>query len=331
MDPARTDHASTGSSGPFSTGLDHSVGGVVSGPLRAPAQMLAEQSYGGHASVHDDATAASLGLTAGPIEGPTHFSQFDPLLVDRWGDRWFSHGCLSAHFQTMVVEGEQVRATVTTGDSNSGPDGDRATIDASKADGTPVLTGTASVGPHHPETALAPRLARATAEPPTGLHVIDVLAVGMTGPGDETVTVTFDEEFGELYPFSLAQKLERITEPSPWYLPGADTPWDGPILPIEMLSVLTNSASKHSGFAARQPSIGLFIDLEVRLLGSPVLVGHTYRIDREIVAMGASRRTESFWTRTRLTDVAGDGAPTAEVLLHQGVFKDSYPGYPART
>jgi len=45
------------------------------GPLRAPAQMLAGQEYGGHASVHDDAEAAKLGLSGAPIEGPTHFSQ----------------------------------------------------------------------------------------------------------------------------------------------------------------------------------------------------------------------------------------------------------------
>ncbi|GIT00905.1 MAG: hypothetical protein CM1200mP26_26170 [Acidimicrobiales bacterium] len=89
-------------------------------------------------------TAASLGLAAGPIEGPTHFSQFDPLLVDRWGERWFSHGCLSAHFQTMVVEGEQVRATVTHDHEAA----DRVTLDAAKADGTPVLTGSATVGPN---------------------------------------------------------------------------------------------------------------------------------------------------------------------------------------
>ena len=299
---------------------------TLAGPLRSPAQMLADQSYGGHASVHDDATAASLGLTAGPIEGPTHFSQLDPLLAALWGDRWFSHGCVSAHFQTMVVEGEEVRATISAG----GPAARSARIDAAKADGTPVLTGTASVGPDHPETELGPRLARAQGSPPERLHVIDLLSVGQTGPGDETVTVTFEEDFGELYPFSLAQKLDRITEPLDWYTPGADTPWGAPIVPIEMLSVLTNSASKHSGFAARQPSIGLFIDLEVRLLGSPVLVGHTYRIDREIAALSESRRTESYWTRTTLTDVATDVA-SAEVLLHQGVFKDSYPGYPADT
>ena len=310
---------------PFATALDRSPDGSTSGPLRAPVQMLAEQSYAGHASVHDDATAESLGLVAGPIEGPTHFSQFDPLLVDRWGDRWLTHGCLSAHFQTMVVEGEQVRASVG-GDPDGVPN--RASVSATKADGTPVLVGSASVGPDHPPTALAPRLERARAERPERLHVIDLLEVGMTGPGDEAVTVAFDRDFGELYPFTLARKLDRITEPSPWYLPGAETPWGGPILPVEMLSVLTNSTSKHSGFAARQPSVGLFIDLEVRLLGRPVMVGRTYRVDREIVALGESRRTESYWTRTVLTDDA-DGTPTAEVLLHQGVFKDSFPGYPA--
>ena len=285
--------------------------------------MLAEQSYGGHTSVHDEETAASLGLAGAPIEGPTHFSQFDPLLAILWGDRWFAHGCLSAHFQTMVVEGEEVRATVTV----SGPGATGVRIDSAKADGTPVLTGTASVGPDHPETALAPRLARAFGAPPDRLHVLDQLSVGQTGPGDETITVGFDDDLGEMYPFSLADKLDRITEPLDWYLPGADTPWGAPILPIEMLSVLTNAGSKHAGFVARQPSIGLFIDMEVRLLGDPVLVGRTYRIDREIVALGESRRTESYWTRTTLTDDQTNRA-TAEVLLHQGVFKDSWPGYP---
>ena len=30
---------------------------TLTGPLRAPAQMLAEQEYGGHSSVHDEAEA----------------------------------------------------------------------------------------------------------------------------------------------------------------------------------------------------------------------------------------------------------------------------------
>lgn len=52
--------------------------------------------------------------------------------------------------------------------------------------------------------------------------------------------------------------------------------------------------SKDSGFVARQPPVVLFIDLEVRMIDGPVLVGHEYRIERELVALGQSRRTESF-------------------------------------
>ena len=53
----------------------------LASPLRRPHQMLAEQEYGGHTSIHDDAMAEKLGFRAGPIEGPTHFSQFVPLLA----------------------------------------------------------------------------------------------------------------------------------------------------------------------------------------------------------------------------------------------------------
>ncbi len=85
---------------------------TLSGPLRRPRQMLAEQEYEGHSTIHDDATATKLGFRAGPIEGPTHFSLFPPLLYHIWGNAWFERGCLSAHYQNMVVEGDEVRAFV---------------------------------------------------------------------------------------------------------------------------------------------------------------------------------------------------------------------------
>ena len=53
------------------------------GPWRSPRQMLQAQSYDSHASIHDDATAQKLGFQGGTIEGPTHFSQFVPLCVER--------------------------------------------------------------------------------------------------------------------------------------------------------------------------------------------------------------------------------------------------------
>ena len=298
---------------------------TISGPVRAPRQMLAEQTYGGHMSVHDEESAAKLGLSGAPIEGPTHFSQFEPLLSSLWGDEWFSHGCLSSHFLNMVVEGEGVQASVTV--ANAGARSVR--IDATKTDGSPVLTGSASVGPDHPPTALAPRVQKLLDSPTPHLHIVDLMHVGQQGAEVEEITVTYDQAYGALYPFSLQQKLDKITE-SCWYFDpefAADNPWGKAIVPIEMLSVLSGSASSKTGFTTRQPSMGLFVDLEVRLLGTPVFVGNTYRVEHEIVAMGESRRTESYWTSSNLVDVVTEQT-AANVLLHHGVFKDSYPGYP---
>src|SRR3954470_896006 len=145
---------------------------TLTGPLRSPAQMLEHQEVDGHASVHDAEQAAALGLLGAPIEGPTHFSQFDPLAVAQWGRACFEGGCISSHFRTMVVEGEQVQASLTpTGPSS-------ARIEAHKADGTPVLAGTASLGPDHGETELDRR--RAAQGSPGELFIVDQLEVGMT-------------------------------------------------------------------------------------------------------------------------------------------------------
>jgi hypothetical protein len=292
-------------------------GDTRTGPLRSPVQMLAEQEYGGHASVHDDETAATLGLRGAPIEGPTHFSQIDPLAVAVWGRRWFEDGCLSAHFQTMVVEGEEVRARLTRLDAES------ARIECLKADGTPVLTGTAGVG-RAGTTELDERRAR-LADDPGELHIIDRLEVGMTGGPPVDAAIDFDGTNGLLYPFTLAQKLSKITESCSWYLPGGDSPWDRPILPTEMISVLAHKEG--SGFPVRGPSVGLFVDLEVRYVEGPVFVDTAYCVDHRIVAIGQSRRVESYWTESRLVDL-DTGRHAATVLLHQGVFKDSYAGYP---
>lgn len=291
---------------------------TVTGPLRSPAQMLQEQEVDGHTSIHDGDTAATLGLTGAPIEAPTHFSQIDPLAAALWGRAWFERGCVSGHFRTMVVEGEQVQASATT----TGPTS--ATVEAHKADGTPVLVGTASVGPDHPTTELDQRLARQGE--PGELFVVDQLQVGARSREREA-SITRDDPNGPGYPFSLADKLERITEPHPWYTPegGAGSPWGRSVLPMEMISVL--SAKAGAAWPVRGPALGLFLDLEIRLVEGPLFVDQPYRLVHEVVGLSQSRRTESYWTRTTLTDPTSDRL-VATVLLHSGVFKESYPGYP---
>jgi hypothetical protein len=134
-----------------------------------------------------------------------------------------------------------------------------------------------------------------------------------------------DGDNGRLYPFSNRQKLDAITERCAWF-DSHDTPWGRPILSFEMISVL--AAKSGSDFPVRGPAVGLFLDLEIRLVEGPVRVDRPYRVEREVVGLGQSRRTESHWVRSHLIDDT-TGAVTAVVLLHSGVFKESYAAYPA--
>jgi len=294
-------------------------GGVLSGPLRAPANMLLEQEYGGHKSIHDDAEAERLGFRAGPIEGPTHFSQFDPLLVHLWGKDWFERGCISCHYKNMVVEGEQVRAFVKQVSET------RAECWAEKADGTQILEASATLGPDHGETLLEARMAKL--RPAGELVILADLSVGMTGREDEPASMAADQNMGALYPFSLTEKLEKITERSTWYDDASASPWGRAIIPTEMISVLAEYSSRKAGFPSKGPVIGLFADLEIRYLNGPLFVGEDYLIRREIVALAQGRRTENYWTRTRIFDASGK-TQMAESLLNHGVLKHSYADYP---
>jgi hypothetical protein len=293
---------------------------TLRGPLRAPRQMLAAQEYGGHGSIHDDSVAEKLGFRAGPIEGPTHFSLFPPLLQKIWGKPWFERGCISAHYLNMVVEGEEVRAF-----ADMPPFGSTATrVWAEKADGTPVLEASASIGPEYGTSLLEHRMA--ALRPPGRLIILADLKIGMTGAADECVCMAPDQMMGGLYPFSLNQKLAAITEPSPWYSDAASSPWGRAIVPLEMVSVLAEYSSHDAKFPVKGPAVGLFADQEIRMIDGPLFVGETYLIRRRIAALSESRRTESYWVRTQIYDASGTHLK-AEMLLNHATLKHSYAGY----
>ncbi len=288
------------------------------GPLRKPRQMLGDQEYGGHASIHDDEMAEKLGFRAGPIEGPTHFSLFPPLLEKIWGKAWFEQGCISSHYLNMVVEGEEVRAF-----AEIPAEGAKFTrVWAEKADGTPVLEASASLGPDAGPTLLEQRMA--ALRPPGRLLILEDLHVGMTGAADERVRMDPDQHMGNLYPFSLNQKLAAITETCDWY--SKASPWGRPIIPLEMISVLAEYSSHQAKFPVKGPAVGLFADQEIRLIDGPLFVGEEYVLRREIAALAESKRTESYWVRTRIFDASGQ-KQVAEMLLNHATLKHSYAGY----
>jgi hypothetical protein len=290
------------------------------GPWRKPRQMLHAQTYDAHASIHDDATAQKLGFQGGTIEGPTHFSQFVPLCVQLWGLDWLRTGCISAHYRNAVFEGEEVEAILA-----KPRDGARQTeIGMIKRDSTEVLHGTASVGHPAPPTALDRRLAEL--KPLADPVILRDVKVGMTTPR-QRVRMAFDQNMGDLYPFSLRQKLEVITEDSLLYSPRADNPFGRPIIPMEMLSVLFQYKAREDRLPSRGPAVGLFADQEIRLIGGPLFVDQDYELAREVVALSSSRRTESLWVRTTVFDSNEPASPVATMLLNHAILKESYARY----
>jgi hypothetical protein len=281
--------------------------------------MLHAQTYDSHASIHDDATAQKLGFKGGTIEGPTHFSQFAPLCARLWGDAWFESGCISAHYRNAAYEGEQVHAII-----EKPADGARHTaIRMIKRDGSEILRGSASVGGGAPLSALDVRLTEL--KPLTDPVILRDVTIGMTTP-PQTVRMDLDQHMGDLYPFSLAQKLLVITEASPFYSSG-DTPWRRAIIPMEMLSVLFQHTSKKDGFPVKGPAVGLFADQEIRVVKGPLFVGEDYSVQRKVVAMSGSKRTESLWVQTEVRDASQ--TLVATMLLNLATLKESYGPYHA--
>lgn len=69
-------------------------------------------------------------------------------------------------------------------------------------------------------------------------------------------------------------------------------------------------------------AVGMFADQEIRLVKGPLFVDGEYEIEREVVALSGSRRTESAWIKTRVFDKAG--VMVATMLLNMATLKDSY-------
>src|SRR5260370_162097 len=226
----------------FDTTITETSDSLV-GPWRPPHQMLNAQVYDSHASIHDDATAQKLGFQGGTIEGPTHFSQFAPLCVSLWGNAWFESGCISAHYRNPSFEGEEVQAILAKPE----PAQTQCKIQMVKRDGTEVLRGTASVGQDASMTALDQRLTEL--KPLADPVILRDVKVGMKTKR-QSVRMDFDQNMGDLYPFSLEDKLKIIPEPSPFYLDHAasGTPLGRPIIPIEMLSVLFEYRAMDTGW-----------------------------------------------------------------------------------
>ena len=164
--------------------------------------------------------------------------------------------------------------------------------------------------------------------PPGNPVILSDLEVGMTGAEDEPVRMDPDQNMGKLYPFSLNEKLGKIAESSPWYSEGSASPWGRAIIPLEMVSVLAEYTSHKANFLVKQPSIGLFADLEIRMIEGAVRGPGLPAAARGRGPVGEQADGIPAGCRTRILDGAGQRLK-AEMLLNHAVMKESFPGYDA--
>lgn len=66
------------------------------------------------------------------------------------------------------------------------------------------------------------------------------------------------------------------------------------------------------------------------MIEGPLFVDEEYVLRREIVALSESRRTESYWFRTRIFDRNGK-KQVAEMLVNSARLKASYAEYEAES
>ncbi len=198
----------------FDTAIED-AGNALIGPWRQPRQMLHAQTYDSHASIHDDATAQKLGFKGGTIEARPISASLHRSVND-CGARTGLRRAVSRRI--TVLPPLRARRYRPLSKSRSMAD-DYCTIRMVKRDGTEVLgAAVPSIGRDAPASALDIRLTEL--KPLSDAVILRDIKLGMT-TASQTVRMDFDQNMGELYPFSLEQKLKGHPEPSPYYVPGA--------------------------------------------------------------------------------------------------------------
>mmetsp|Transcript_21197 Transcript_21197/g.38692 ORF Transcript_21197/g.38692 Transcript_21197/m.38692 type:complete len:338 (-) Transcript_21197:50-1063(-) len=312
----------------------------IMGEWRRPHNDLQKQNVGGgHKAIHDDATAAAVGFKGAPIHGTVHWSQFTPLLLQTFGPSWFEHGSISVHFRTPVTHLEPVRAFIAK--PKPGSSAQQVDIWMEHLDGRVVLEGTASAGlkPGETTTMVQSKL-RGTKAVQNPL-LFERQKPGTKSVGRTPMCISFEGPVHpRLFPFSLKEKLEIITEYHPWFAQdtGPTSPWGRPVLPPELLNAVMLEGLEPTRWPAAvgddwvkaklgdKTPVGLFGGCEVFMHNGPVFTAEPYELSYEVLATGETPRAEFVWTRASLWKAHSETL-VAQMTLQSLYLKQSVEGY----
>ena len=234
--------------------------------FRAPRNMHSEAA----GSIHNDAVASKLGFKGGTVPGSIHMDQFVPLLVETFGEDWFSLGDLSTYFTQATVDNEKVRCTLEPGD-------ERARLRMFNEDGDLICEGTASLG--HPDAGseLAQRMAM---QQPAGADRLRILGDIRVGDEHHDLLVRIERE-------GLERALKTITEDLPRYR-------DQGVLPPSQVIHLAHM-TRPAVMEKQKPAVGLFGALQVQQLKGPLRAEIGYLARTRILKLTESPKTENAW------------------------------------
>jgi len=278
--------------------------GILAGPVRHPVNL----SRNAKGSIHDDATAQTLGFRGGTVAGNIHFEQFSPVLLARFGDAWRTRGGLSLHFVNATTDGEPVQVFVGPVEQ-VGPDLRRAMTWMETPDGVRVNEGTAWVGGDDPGSAL--RLRMAAQRPATDLRILKGSKVGDTAlniPSRLDAAISL-------------RRIEGVTEMLPEY---RDASRFGELVAAPAVAIDILRSVETPLFQAGSDFVGMFGAIELQYLDGPIFVDHDYLADARLMALGESPKTEVAWYESTLRD-ASDERVVARLLMMTRVLKASSP------
>jgi hypothetical protein len=294
-------------------GIITTVDGFLRGPVRAPVNLFTGGGRAGSRdlNIHEDATAQRLGFRGGTIPGSIHMDQFPPLLVKAFGPGWFETGSLSLDFRSATVDREELVAMVASPPATSDV---QVAVRMERPDGALVAVGTASIG--DPGQASHLHAIDLRAADPLGLRILRDVRPGVTRLRH---TARIESE-------AVARRIEAggLLDALAWY--SGPSPWGGPIAcPSSVVQLLRSRGGEFGPHAAR--AVGLYGAIEVRHHAGPVFLDREYEVEGEVVAVGASPRTEYVWYDTRA--LAPGGGVVASMRMQLRWMTASSPLYSA--
>ena len=271
---------------------------TIVGPWRRPTNTSADEKGG----IHDDDTAQELGFQGGTIAGSIHMEQFPPILVDYFGDAWWTTGGMSLYFKAATLDNEPVRGKLEPVSET------RARIWMENEAGDIVMEGSASLG-EDDDSEVRRRIQ--AIRPAGDLRMMADVEVGKPSP-DCPVRI------GEA---SIDERLAVITEPMACYSDA--TIYGGRVAPVAPCIHAFRDVEPHI-IPVNGPYVGLFGSIELQYLNGPVMAERDYVSQGHVVGLSDSPKTEIVWYTATLSDPT-TGEAVARMTKMDRLMKGASP------